>query len=72
MTISTARPFLRIVNSKCVKIYYCCRQRHVNRDGKVVRLMFGYRCCIDDDDNDIDLRDFLDDNETFAIGYDDD
>lgn len=34
--------------------------------------MFGYRCCIDDDDDDIDLRDFLDDNETFAIGYDDD
>jgi hypothetical protein len=36
--------------------------------------MFGYRCYIDDDDDDddIDLRDFLDDNETFAIGYDDD
>lgn len=34
--------------------------------------MFRFRCYIDDDDDDIDLRDFLDDNETFAIGYDDD
>jgi len=36
--------------------------------------MFGYRCYIDDDDDDFadDFRDFLDDNETFAIGYSDD
>jgi len=36
--------------------------------------MFEYRCYVDDDDDDKyeDLRDFLDDNETFAIGYEDD
>lgn len=32
-----------------------------------------YRWIDDDDDDDVeDLRDFLDDNETFAIGYSDD